>query len=283
MGGFLDALGEKLADRWVALLVVPGALYCAAVAAAAVLGQAHAFDAGLLESKVEQWIRTPSAATTGAMVVLAAAILAAASTAGIAARGLGYVTELLVFAADWPDWPAPLRAVARRNTDRRRTRWAAADAVYQERRLEAARARAESLRVDPAARDAAYRRRTRIAELPPARPTWSGDRIHAVETRLRTELSVDLARDWPSVWLAAPEPVRTDVAAAHGAITRACVLGGWAVLYAVLAAWWIPALLIAFAVGIAAWSRIRSAVDAYARLVEAAVRLRAEPAAGAPD
>ena len=37
MTGFLAEIGSKLADRWAALLVLPGLLYAAAVTAAAVL------------------------------------------------------------------------------------------------------------------------------------------------------------------------------------------------------------------------------------------------------
>jgi hypothetical protein len=38
MTGFLGEIGKKIADRWAALLVIPGLLYLAAVTAAAVLG-----------------------------------------------------------------------------------------------------------------------------------------------------------------------------------------------------------------------------------------------------
>ena len=198
MAGFLDALGEKLADQWVALLVVPGTLYCAAAVIAATLGQAHALDGELLPRRVTAWTRTPVAMTSSGAIVLASAMLAAAAAAGLAARALGRVIELLALDADWP---APVRALARWGVGRRGTRWAKADDVYQARRLEAAQTRAEGGNADPAKRQSAFLKRTRISELAPARPTWSGDRIHSVETRLSTELSFELGREWPVVWL----------------------------------------------------------------------------------
>ena len=44
MNGFLEEVGQKLADRWAALVAVPGLLYLAAITAAAVLGQEHALS-----------------------------------------------------------------------------------------------------------------------------------------------------------------------------------------------------------------------------------------------
>lgn len=46
---------------------------------------------------------------------------------------------------------------------------------------------------------------TRIAQEQPARPTWIGDRIHAVITRLDRDYHLDLATIWPHLWLAMPE------------------------------------------------------------------------------
>ncbi|URN10988.1 hypothetical protein LUW77_00475 [Streptomyces radiopugnans] len=44
MGGLLSELGKKLAERWLSLLVLPGALYLAVLGTAALLGHGHPFD-----------------------------------------------------------------------------------------------------------------------------------------------------------------------------------------------------------------------------------------------
>lgn len=278
MSGFLEALGEKLADRWLALLVLPGALYCATAVVAVTLRQRHAVDVGLLGRRVSKWVAEPIASSTAGQIELAVVALAAAAAAGLAAHSLGRLIEAAGLAADWADWPQPFRAAARRQAARRLRRWDVLDASYKARRLEAAAARAAGRQVDAEERQAAFRRRSRTAELTPRRPTWSGDRIEAVESRLRSELSVDLAREWPVVWLSAADAVRTEIGAARDAMSRAAVLGGWAVLYAVLTYWWSPALAIALCTALAARFNFRSAVDVYAQLVEAAVRISRAPA-----
>lgn len=44
MIGFLGEIGQKLADRWAALLAIPGLLCLTAITAAAVLGQHNALS-----------------------------------------------------------------------------------------------------------------------------------------------------------------------------------------------------------------------------------------------
>jgi hypothetical protein len=57
--GLLAEIGQKLADRWAALLAVPGLLYLAAVTAAAVLGQGHALSYSALDRKITAWAADP--------------------------------------------------------------------------------------------------------------------------------------------------------------------------------------------------------------------------------
>lgn len=123
MGGLLGELGKKLADRWLTLLVLPGALFLAAVAAAHVLGHSHALDAGVLTAQVTAWASTPAVASAGGQVVLLVGVLAGAAGAGLAAQGCGSLVERLVFAEGWRAWPSPLRWLAGRVVQRRRRCW----------------------------------------------------------------------------------------------------------------------------------------------------------------
>ncbi|MFC7304707.1 hypothetical protein ACFQVC_10815 [Streptomyces monticola] len=274
MGGFLNALGQKLAERWLTLLVLPGALFLAAATAARVLGQAHALDHRRLTGRITEWAQAPAASTVGGQVILLGAVLAAAAAVGLAAQGLGSLVKGAALAADWRTWPAPLRGWARGLVTRRRARWAAAAREYR-RQLDAdARALARSgRRADPAPRRAAHHAMRRVAAEEPDRPTWSGDRIHAAAVRLDRDDHLDLPLVWPHVWLLLPETTRADITAAEQALARATTLGGWALLYAPLAAWWWPAAPVAVAVALTARHRVRGAADTYARLVEAAARL----------
>ncbi|HVV11950.1 hypothetical protein [Amycolatopsis sp.] len=275
LGGFGGQLGKSLADKWLGLLALPGALFLAVVAAAYALGQSHALDVPRLVRQVTGWAHAPVVGTVGGQVVLLLAALAMSVVVGLVARVLGSAIERVVLAAGWHSWPRLARAFARRGTEARRKRWDEAHRDYSARWAEAAQAMALDRELDPEARHAALRARTSIAVERPDRPTWSGDRINGVAVRLERDHSLDLALVWPYLWLLLPEQERTEITAARTGMTRAAELGAWAVLFApVIYLWW-PAAIVVVVLGIVARGRTRTATDTYARLVEAAVRLYA--------
>ncbi|WP_344668046.1 hypothetical protein [Catenulispora yoronensis] len=255
------------------MLVIPGALYLAAIGVATTLGQAHALDVGRLHRRITAAARNPAVANGTGQIVLLVAALAAAALVGLAAQVSGRVVEHAVLAADWYTWPRPLRAVARWRIRRRAAAWDKAEAAYQAEREKARAALELGRRADRAERDRAYAMMLRISEGRPERPTWSGERMHAVTTQLG-ESGIDLPREWPRLWLTFPDSVRKEITAARGELTRATTLGGWAVLYLLLTAWWWPAALVAAVVGGTARYRVRGTVDTYAQLVEAGTLLQ---------
>lgn len=274
MGGFLSALGQKLAERWLTLLVLPGALFLATATAARTLGQTRALDYPGLADHVTHWAEAPTATTVGGLAVLLAGVLTAAAAAGLAAQGLGTLVQRTTLAAEWRIWPPPLRQWAHARVTRRRTRWKATAESYRRQRTADARSLArDGRRADPAPRRAAHLAMRRIATEEPDRPTWSGDRIHAVAVRLERDQHLDLSVLWPHLWLILPDTTRAEVTTAEQAVTRATTLGGWALLYALLTAVWWPAAPLAAVIALTARYRIRSATDTYAQLLEAAVRL----------
>ncbi|WP_141666156.1 hypothetical protein [Streptomyces hirsutus] len=107
----------------------------------------------------------------------------------------------------------------------------------------------------------------------PERPTWSGDRIHATAVRLDRDAHVNLLTLWPHLWLMLPEEIRGEIGRARTTLTRAAVLGGWALLYLPLAWWWWPAGPLAATLVVISARRLRTASDTYATLLEASVRL----------
>jgi hypothetical protein len=276
MSGFLNTLGQKLAERWLTLLVLPGALYLATAITAHILGDTHALDHHYLTRQITVWAKTPTITTVSGQIILLAAVLAGAAAAGLAAQALGRIAEHLALAANWRSWPHPVRQLAQWRVDKRRNHWDTARTKYERLREEAAQALAlQGTRLDRTERDTAYRAVTRIAETRPDRPTWSGDRLHTVSLRLREDLGLDLARTWPSLWLTMPDPARTEITNARADLTRATTLAGWALLYAPLTGWWWPAILITAILVATARYRTRAAADTYAQLVEAATRLHA--------
>ncbi|MEU6232190.1 hypothetical protein [Kitasatospora sp. NPDC047058] len=288
MGGLWATLSSKLAERWLSLLVLPGALFVSAVAAARMLGYSHAIDLALLVRQVKHWTTAIKVAGFPGLAVAMAALLLASAAAGLVAQALGSACEYVVLAGRWESWPPPLRQIARQCVHRRRLRWERERAAYAQEWNAAARRTALAARSDPQSGragqvalqrdvllDAAYQRITLISEFEPERPTWTGDRIHAVMVRLEEAYRLDLGVVWPSLWCTLPEVERTEINGAREALTRATTLAGWSLLYLSLTAIWWPGLVIACVTAATAWRRTRGAADTYAQLIEASTQLHA--------
>jgi hypothetical protein len=242
MSGFLAELGTKLAERWVALLVLPGLVFTGIATVAVELGHGHAFDVGLLGR------RLAAIGATQDNVVLVIAVLAVSVGSGLVARALGTPVEH-VLAGHWP------ARVAKPLTERRKARWERLDAEYT---------------ADPD-RVASAVARNRVSLTPPTSPTWTGDRLLAPAVRVRHEYGLDLTAAWPRLWLLLPASTREPLAEARRRFDEATVVGGWSVLYLVLTVLWWPSALIAGCLAIVSWRRAVATADGYAELVEAAV------------
>jgi hypothetical protein len=280
VGGLLAELGRKLADRWLTLLVIPGALYLATAAAARTLGHAHSFDIDRLTAQVTAWTRSGTVhSTSGLAVILIAALLACAG-AGIAAQAAGSAIERVLLAEHHRRWPFPFRQLAQWRVGRRVDCWSKATASYRQ-KLDAQLV-AKSRNLSPASADGdetslseSRGNATRIAYERPARPTWIGDRVNAVTVQMDQEYLVDLPTVWPHLWLTMPETTRTEITTARDALTGATSLIGWGVLYLLLTILWWPALAISAATIWTGWRRARAATERYAQLLEAATRVHA--------
>ncbi len=253
MTGFLAEIGQKLADRWVALLVVPGLLYVAAVTVASVLGQGHAVSYPVLNRKITAWAADPVLKSAGGAVLIIAAVLAGSVVAGLTAAAGGSLAEAL-----WtlPGRRAPASWLARWRRARSRRYKAVADTSS-----------------DPAKVRRAIARADQICLIEAGRPTWIGDRLRACQVRIEQAYGLDLNVVWPRLWLIVPDVVRTELGTARDAFSAAARLTAWAVLYLVLAIWWWPAALIALITGVVAVGKARIATGNLADLVESAADL----------
>ncbi|WP_052849621.1 hypothetical protein [Streptomyces avicenniae] len=265
MGGLLTELGKHLAERWLSLLVLPGALLLAALAAADTLGHADPFAVGRLADRLDALAASPRLDGTGGPALVLLALLLAAAGAGLAAQALGSLAER------W--WLTPGSA-PRRLTAARLRRWTERAEAYDARVVELADARADGVAPPPGPDLATARaRRDAIALERPDRPTWMADRVNAPAVRLDREYALDLASVWPQLWLILPDTSRAELTAAREAFSRAATLAGWGVLYLAVAALWWPGLLVAAGTVLTGWRRGRAGVDAYAALLEATARL----------
>ncbi|EGG44761.1 MULTISPECIES: hypothetical protein [Streptomyces] len=260
---FLEALGGKLAERWLALLLGPGALLLCVAAAGTTLGQRHWYRLGPLTERLDRLSTEPALRNTGTLVLALAGLLAASAGLGLAAGALGAALERL-WLADRP----------RRLVERRRRRWDEARRDYEAALLEAAtRTFAEEA---AAARERAHvcnARRNRIALARPARSFWLGDRLAAVDTRIWETYRLDLTSAWPRLWLTLPEDVRTEIGAARARLAAATRLAAWSLGYLAVGLVWWPSALAGVVTAATAWRRARVAGAAFADLAESAVDL----------
>ncbi|MEU0662268.1 hypothetical protein [Streptomyces lavendulocolor] len=266
MNAFLAELGKKLAERWVSLLVVPGALFVALAAAGSALGHRHALDRRLLGRAVEElathYDRRPVSA-----VLLFVAVLAAAAVAGLLARALGTVVER-AWLISGPAW------LTGRLVRRRQDRWtnAAGRSAAAEQAAAGRAAAAEQLAAD---RAALAEERNAIALTRPARATWIGDRLRGVGVRVHAQYGLDFPFAWPRLWTLLPEACRNDLIAAREALASAATQSGWGLLYLCLGLVWWPAAAAGAALMLLGWRRGREAAANLADLTEATVDLYA--------
>ncbi|MEV6071923.1 hypothetical protein AB0L82_35740 [Nocardia sp. NPDC052001] len=265
MGTFFQELAKKLAERWITLLVIPGALFLATAAIGGRLGHQHGLDLDQLRrlgSETTAWIvRQPP----GSQAIALAAMLLAAAGVGLMVQALSGVTRTLWLGL----WPQALMRVRRRLVDRRRRLWRTR--VDQRRTLQltypfASRTPEQQQQIDSAAE-----RVNRLSLAEPGRPTWMGDRIHALESVAVNRYGLDLGFGWPRLWLVLPDFARTEIGTANAAFAAAVATGTWAWPYLLLAVLWWPAAFIAFAIGVTGWVQARAAIADVTNLSEAAL------------
>ncbi|NBE52994.1 hypothetical protein [Streptomyces boluensis] len=261
MNTFLQEASKRLADRWLTLLVLPGLLWCGAAVAALALGHVHAFDPAHLVATVESHARRLQQAGTVATVAALFGLALTASAVGLAVRPAGAVIERCWMG----QWPRLFARPAHGLTLRRRRAWLHASEAYEQAVLgpEPDEARLEELAL----------RRNRVSLATPARPTWMGDRMAAVDARVLAHYRLDLVSAWPRLWLLLDDSSRAELRHARGEFDAAARLGGWSVLYLVLAVAWWPAAVVSTVCMLSGWVRARAAVAALADLVEATVDL----------
>ncbi|MGX9884497.1 hypothetical protein [Streptomyces sp. NPDC002276] len=268
MNTFLAELGKKVAERWLSLLVLPGALYLAVAAGAMVLRHGGWYDLGMLADHVNRIAARRRG--IGQVVSTGAALLLGSAGVGLVAQSVGGgVARLWLAAGRGP--------VGRRLTEQRRRNWRRAHQAYRCVLLERYRRQqgwgeaGDAGPLPDSARLLVVRNRICLVE--PDRPTWMADRMRAAGERVHQAYDLDLTAAWPRLWLCMPEASRAEIATAQAAFASTCRLAGWGVLYLVLAVWWWPAAVIAGAIVGTAWERGRAATAVLAELVESAVDL----------
>lgn len=263
MGTFISELGKHLAEKWLTLLVLPGLLYTGVALFAINIGQTHSVDIPWLVTEASDLAGRLNAIGAPAMVLAAVTALLAAAAAGLAAHGLGLLVER-VWLGNWPTWCEPVYNFL---TDRRRKRWKDAHERYVAALTSERAAHLSDRR--PSQAWAATRNQIALAE--PARPTWIGDCIHAIDLRVESEYGLDLAAAWPRLWLVIPDASRSELRTARMDFDKAATLTAWGTLYGLLGLVWWPAVFIGLGTSTTGWRRGHEAIRILSELAEATV------------
>lgn len=267
MGVFFAELAKKLADRWITLLVLPGTLFTAATWIGIQLRHTHAWDGAKLQRSVSDTAAAVAHQTGGTQAILFAAVLLMTAGIGLAVQVLAGPTRQIWLGR----WSRLLALIYRWRVRRRRTRWHRH--VQRRRELEQAHSRDSRTADQQHAIDTAAERVNRLALAEPGRPTWMGDRIHAVEQITLNRYGLDLAFTWPRLWLLLPDVARTEITTAHANFAAAVAISTWTWPYLLLATLWWPAALIGTIIGITGWARARAAITDLTTMSEAALDL----------
>jgi len=265
--GFFQELAKKLAERWLTLLVVPGALFLAAVWLGLRLGHADALNWTRLNADLTATTASFARQPGATQAVLAGVVLLGATGTGLVVQALAGVTRALWLGL----WPRPFAFLLRPLLDGRRRRWQ--KRLDARRELEKAHPRANRTAAQQEKITTAAARLNRLALVKPGRPTWMGDRMHGVEQIAVNRYGLDLSFGWPRLWLLLPDTPRTEIAATHNAFAAAVATGTWAWPYLLLATLWWPAALVALGIGLTGWTRARTTVSDLAVLSESALDL----------
>lgn len=267
MNAFLDALGSKLAERWLAVLVLPGALFTATAGIAVTLGHTHWNQPDRLR-RAASGVLAQSGGRDTTVIVVSLVVLAAVSTvAGLLVRAVGSGLERVLLTES-------ANPLTRRLVARRRRRWQAADERFEAALLAAGEARAAG---EPdaderlAEAERLNARRNRISLTRPARPFWLGDRFASVDRRVLTAYDLDLASAWPRLWLVLPDSVRGELHAVRTGWSAAVRLVAWGLAYLALGTLWWPAAVLGAAVVLTGRRRSRTTGAVFSDLIESTV------------
>jgi hypothetical protein len=200
------SLSNKITERWLAAIVLPGPLYVAIVWWALLARHEHALDLPWLVGQLDDLWKHRSPRPAMAAITVAAA-LALAGLAGVAAT---VVAEDVVHRA-WTirgpqSWLNTL-------SNRTKVRWAGRDPQPPKRYL-------------------------------PQRATIIGESFRLIGERVHAQYGLSVTDVWPRIWILASADTRTLLADAQRRYYGDATLAAWGLLYFPWTLWWWPAALI---------------------------------------
>lgn len=263
MRDFFGELAKQLTERWLSLLTVPGVLFLAAGWTGFQLGQTHAFDVRQLAEAVRNAVTEITRWPGIGQALVAVGLLLASAAVGLVVQGL----VVPVRALSLGQWAPGLRRLGRSLTTRRRNRWN--NLVKKRTALEKEHPRHDRTAEQQQHIDRLAGRINQIAMAEPGRPTWMGDRVHALAQVAIDRYGLDLTFGWPRLWLVLPDDIRAELNTAQGGFATAMFTTAWSLPYLALSLLWWPAALASVAIAAFGLSRARATITTFTEMVEA--------------
>jgi hypothetical protein len=254
---FWDAMGGKLADRWLALSV-PAVVFWFGGALAWLTGTN---DWVMALSGLSRWLESLS--VTGQFMILLLGLLGIGASGVVVARAGTPVLRLIE-----GYWPRALDPLARHLTGRIEKRMTSSVMRFSE---------LERKKNEGTATEAEVKEHIRLDEemhrwpaRPPYLPTSVGNTLRAAERRPEDKYGLDAVTLWPHMWQVIPTTSRDDVGEARAALDNSVGAVCWGLLFLVFTpfSWW--ALPVGLAVaGAALFIWVPSRAQVYADQLEA--------------
>jgi len=239
----IASLSQKITERWLTAIILPGLLYTTIVSWALLAGHRHALDLPWFTHQLNDlWQHRQSGPATLAVAI--AAGLAAASLAGVAATMLAEDVVHRIWV---------IRASPRRRdrlATRAQSRWNERDNQPPQRYL-------------------------------PQRATVIGEHFRLIGERVHAQYGLSVTAAWPRVWVLTTADTRILISAAHRRYHADATTAAWALLYLPWTLLWWPAALIAAITFTIAHRRARTSSAALATLIEATIDTHAHALARA--
>ena len=254
---FWDAMGGKLADRWLAASV-PALIFWFGGALAWLAG---AGDWATALSELNLRVASPS--VFGQFMILVLGLLGIGASGVAVARANAPMLRLIE-----GYWPRALQPLARHLAGRVEERMKNSMIRFSELELKKHEGMWSEAEVREYARlDGEMRRRP---ARPPYLPTGVGNTLRAAERRPEDKYGLDAVTLWPHLWQVIPETSRKEVGAARAALDSSVGAVCWGLLFLVftpLTGWALPVGLAVAASALFMW--VPSRAQVYADQVEA--------------
>jgi hypothetical protein len=254
---FLEGLGSKLAEKWVATLLTPAFLFWAGGLVACI------YKLGWMV------VKTHLEKLSNPLQIAVSIIALLVVTASAFAIQRFDLMALRIAEGYWPRWLRPLRRLfLHRMKQQINSVEARLDQLI-------AKQETQSLTLDELEDVAQLETQLRFVPTQPERqmPTQLGNIIRAAERRPQEKYGLDTIICWPHLWLLLPDSTRNELQSASANLANITRIWLWSILFLVWTplAWWV--LPVSGLIAFFAYGWMLEAARSFSKLVEAAFDL----------